>query len=40
LVVGLGLVTRIGTGLAKLGVLVSQFQELLEAVKDSLNDIA
>jgi conjugal transfer/entry exclusion protein len=40
LVVGLGLLTRVGTGSAGLKVSISQFQELSEALKESLNDIA
>jgi hypothetical protein len=39
LVVGLGLLTGIGTGSAGLGASISQFQELSEALKESLNDI-
>jgi hypothetical protein len=39
-VVGLGLCTGIGTGLAGLGVSISQFQIQSEALKESLNDIA
>jgi hypothetical protein len=40
LVVGLGLLTGIGTGSARLGVPISQFQKLSTALKESLNDIA
>jgi hypothetical protein len=39
LVVGLGPLTRIGTGSARLGVSISPFQKLSEALKVSLNDI-
>jgi hypothetical protein len=39
-VVGLGLLTRIGTGSVRLRVSISQFQKLSEALKESLNDIA
>jgi hypothetical protein len=39
-VVGLGLLTGIGTGSAGLGVSISQFQKLSTALKESLNDIA
>jgi hypothetical protein len=38
--VGLGLLTRIGTGSVGLGVSISQFQKLSEALKETLNDIA
>jgi hypothetical protein len=35
--VGLGLLTGIGTGLARLGVLTSQFQKLSTTLKENLN---
>jgi hypothetical protein len=40
LVVGLGSLTGIRTGLAGLGVSISQFQNFSEALQESLNDIA
>jgi hypothetical protein len=40
LVVGLGLLTGIRTGSARLGLSISQFQKLSTALKESLNDIA
>jgi hypothetical protein len=36
LVVGLGLLTRIGTGLARLRLSISQFQKLSTALKEAL----
>jgi hypothetical protein len=39
-VVGLGLLTGIGTGSAGLGVSISQFQKLSTALKESLNNTA
>jgi hypothetical protein len=38
--VGLGLLTGVGTGSARLGVSIIQFRKLSEALKESLNDIA
>jgi hypothetical protein len=39
-VVGLGLLTRTGVGSVGLEVSISQFQKLLEALKERLNDTA